>query len=105
MTKIPLNKADLIEHIAEQADISKAAAAKALQAVLEGVTAAMCSGKSVSLLGFGTFTPKTRAARVGRNPKTGEPIQIAAANVVIFKTGKALKDAVNSETIPEQSGA
>lgn len=99
MSKIPVNKTDIIELIAEQAEISKASANRALNALLEGVTAALRDGKSVSLLGFGTFSVKTRAARVGRNPKTGEPINIDAAVVPVFKAGKALKDAVNSGTV------
>lgn len=99
MSKIPVNKTDLIELIAEQAEISKAAATKALNALLDGVTNALRSGKTVSVLGFGNFSVKARAARVGRNPKTGEPINIEAANVPVFKAGKALKDAVNSGSV------
>lgn len=96
---IPVNKTDIIELLSEQAEISKASAGRALNAFLEGITAALRDGKSVSLLGFGTFSVKTRAARVGRNPKTGEPINIDAANVPVFKAGKALKDAVNSASV------
>lgn len=99
MSKIPVNKTDIIEHVAEQAEISKASAARALSSLLDGISAALRSGKSVSLLGFGTFSVKARAARVGRNPKTGEAININAAIVPIFKAGKALKDAVNSGTV------
>jgi DNA-binding protein HU-beta len=99
VSKIPVNKTDIIELVAEQADISKAAATKAFNSVLDSITAALRSGKGVSLLGFGTFAVKARAARVGRNPKTGAPINIAAANVPVFKAGKALKDAVNSGTV------
>ncbi len=94
-----VNKAELIDHIAEHADISKAAAGRALNGLLDAVMAALCGGKSVSLLGFGTFSVKPRAARTGRNPKTGEPIQIAASNVALFKAGKVLKDAVNSGSV------
>ena len=99
MSKIPVNKAEIIDSIAAQADISKVAAGKALQALLESVTSALRGGKSVSLLGFGTFSVKARAARTGRNPKTGAPIQIEAANVPLFKAGKSLKDAVNSGSV------
>ncbi len=99
MSKTPVNKTDIIELVAEQAEISKTAATKAFNSVLDSITAALQSGKGVSLLGFGTFSVKARAARVGRNPKTGEPINIEAANVPVFKAGKALKDAVNSGTV------
>lgn len=99
MSKIPVNKAEIIDAIAEQAEISKTAANKALNTFLDSITSALQSGKSVSLLGFGTFSVKARAARVGRNPKTGAPINIDAANVPLFKAGKALKDAVNSGTV------
>lgn len=99
MSKIPVNKTDIIEHIAEHAEISKTAAARALNSILESVTTALRSGRSVSLLGFGTFAVKARAARVGRNPKTGEPLNIGAATVPVFKAGKALKDAVNSGSV------
>jgi len=95
----PVNKTELIDYIAESADISKVAATKALNAVTEGITESLQSGKSLSLLGFGTFSVKARAARVGRNPKTGEPIQIAAAIVPAFKAGKGLKEAVNSGSV------
>ena len=90
-----MNKSELIEAIAAQADISKADAGRALDATLEAVTGALKNGDSVSLVGFGTFSVKERAAREGRNPQTGQTIQIAAAKVPGFKAGKALKDAVN----------
>jgi len=90
-----VNKSELIDLIAEQADISKAKAGAALDAVVSGVTSALKEGDSVSLVGFGTFSVKARAARTGRNPQTGAAIQIAASNVPGFKAGKALKDAVN----------
>lgn len=99
MSKIPLNKADLVEMLAENADLSKVAAGKVLNSLVDIITLSLRSGKTVSLLGFGTFSVKPRAARVGRNPKTGEPIQIQAANVPAFKAGKALKDAVNSGSV------
>jgi DNA-binding protein HU-beta len=90
-----VNKAELIDAIADSADLSKAAASRALDAVLNSVTDALKEGDQVSLVGFGTFAVKERAARTGRNPQTGEPMEIAAAKVPGFKPGKALKDAVN----------
>lgn len=90
-----MNKSELIDLIAESADISKAKAGAALDAVVSGITGALKSGDSVSLVGFGTFSVKARAARTGRNPQTGATIQIKASNVPGFKAGKALKDAVN----------
>ncbi|MFO7909545.1 DNA-binding protein HU-beta [Vreelandella aquamarina] len=90
-----MNKSELIEAIAASADISKAAATRALDAMVESVTESLKQGESVSLVGFGTFTIKERAARTGRNPQTGQPIEISAAKVPSFKAGKALKDAVN----------
>jgi DNA-binding protein HU-beta len=90
-----VNKADLVDAIAENADLSKAAASRALDAVLNQITSALQTGDQVALVGFGTFAVKERSARTGRNPRTGEPINIAAAKVPGFKPGKALKDAVN----------
>ncbi|GAA5121081.1 MAG: HU family DNA-binding protein [Alcanivorax sp.] len=90
-----MNKSELIDAIAAAADISKADAGRALDATLDAVTGALKKGDSVSLVGFGTFSVKERAAREGRNPQTGETIKIAAAKVPGFKAGKALKDAVN----------
>jgi|TARA_R100001369_G_scaffold92509_1_gene138008 DNA-binding protein HU-beta len=90
-----VNKSELIEAIAASADIPKAAATRALDAMVESVTDSLKKGESVSLVGFGTFAIKERAARTGRNPQTGQPIQISAAKVPSFKAGKALKDAVN----------
>ncbi len=90
-----MNKSELIDAIAESADISKAAAGRALDAVISSVTGALKDGEQVVLVGFGTFSVKERAARTGRNPQTGEPIEIAAARIPGFKAGKALKDAVN----------
>ena len=90
-----MNKTELIEAIAASADISKAAAGRALDAVVDGVTDSLKKGDQVVLVGFGTFSVKDRAARTGRNPQTGAEIQIAAARVPSFKAGKALKDAVN----------
>ncbi len=90
-----MNKSELIEAMAESADISKAAAGRALDGMVEAITGAMKAGDSVSLVGFGTFSVKERAARTGRNPRTGEEIKIAASKIPGFKAGKALKDAVN----------
>ena len=90
-----MNKSELIDAIAASADISKADAGRALDATLEAVTGALKKGDSVSLVGFGTFAVKERAAREGRNPQTGQTIQIKAAKVPGFKAGKELKDAVN----------
>jgi DNA-binding protein HU-beta len=90
-----VNKSELIEHIAKQADISKAAAGRALEAVVSGVRASLKKGNSVTLVGFGTFAVGRRAARTGRNPRTGASIKIKAAKVPKFRPGKALKDSVN----------
>ncbi|MCL7939221.1 MULTISPECIES: HU family DNA-binding protein [Halomonas] len=90
-----MNKSELIEAIAASADIPKAAASRALDAMVETVTDSLKKGDSVSLVGFGTFQVKERAARTGRNPQTGQPIEISAAKVPSFKAGKALKDSVN----------
>lgn len=90
-----MNKSELIDAIADSADLSKASAGRALEATLEAVTGALKGGDSVALVGFGTFQVKERAARTGRNPQTGEPMDIAAAKVPSFKAGKALKDALN----------
>ena len=90
-----MNKGELIEAVADSAGLSRAEAGKAVDAVFDSITGALASSESVSLLGFGTFSVKARAARTGRNPRTGEPIEIAASNVPGFKAGKALKDAVN----------
>jgi DNA-binding protein HU-beta len=90
-----VNKSELIEAIAASADIPKATAGRALDAVIESVTKTLAAGDSVTLVGFGTFAVKERAARTGRNPQTGKAINIAAAKIPGFKAGKALKDAVN----------
>ncbi|MEP0202555.1 MAG: HU family DNA-binding protein [Halioglobus sp.] len=91
-----MNKTELIDAIAASADLSKADAGRALDAVVDAVTDTLKKGDQVSLVGFGTFAVKHRAAREGRNPQTGATIQIKASNVPGFKAGKALKDAVNS---------
>jgi DNA-binding protein HU-beta len=90
-----VNKSDLIEHIAQQADISKAGASRALEAAIDAITEALKNGDSVSLVGFGTFVATEREARTGRNPRTGVAIKIAKAKVPKFRPGKALKDALN----------
>lgn len=90
-----MNKSELIEAIAASADLPKAAAGRALDAMVDSITDALKAEDQVVLVGFGTFTVKDRAARTGRNPQTGAPIEIKAAKVPGFKAGKALKDAVN----------
>ena len=90
-----MNKTDLIEHVANQADISKAAAGRAVEAVIDGVTRTLKKSGTVTLVGFGTFKTSKRAARAGRNPKTGDAIQIKASRAARFTPGKALKDALN----------
>jgi DNA-binding protein HU-beta len=90
-----MNKGELIEAVAGAADLSRADATRAVDGILEAVTRTLAGGGSVSLVGFGTFSVKARAARMGRNPRTGEAIQIKASNVPGFKAGKALKEAVN----------
>ena len=89
-----MNKSELIEKMADAADISKAAAARALDAMTDEIAIALKDGGTVSLIGFGTFSIKERAARTGRNPQTGDPIEIKASKTPSFKAGKALKDAV-----------
>jgi len=90
-----MNKAELIDAVADAADISKAAAARSVDTVLEVITESLKSGNAVTLVGFGTFSSRRREARTGRNPRTGEPIQIKASNLAVFKAGKALKEALN----------
>ncbi len=90
-----MNKTELIEAIAKDADLSKAAAAKALNAVTDTIANALKQDDSVTLIGFGTFKVSKRAARTGRNPQTGKEIKIAARNAPGFSAGKALKDALN----------
>ncbi|AKZ63320.1 transcriptional regulator HU subunit alpha [Herbaspirillum hiltneri N3] len=90
-----MNKTELIDHIAKQADISKAASARALDAVIGAVKSTLKKNGSVTLVGFGTFSVGKRAARTGRNPRTGAAIKIKAAKVPKFKPGKGLKDALN----------
>jgi DNA-binding protein HU-beta len=90
-----VNKTDLIEHIAADADISKAAATRALESALENITSALKKGDAVSLVGFGTFEVSQREERSGRNPATGAAITIKASKAPKFRAGKALKDALN----------
>jgi DNA-binding protein HU-beta len=90
-----MNKAELVDSVASAANLSKADAGRAVDAVLGSITSSLQGGQQVSIVGFGTFNVKHRAARAGRNPRTGETIQIKASNVPGFKAGKALKEAVN----------
>ena len=90
-----MNKSELIAAIAESSNLTKADAGRALDAITSTVTHSLSNGEAVTLIGFGTFEVRDRAARTGRNPQTGEPIEIAAAKIPSFKAGKALKDAVN----------
>lgn len=89
-----MNKSELIEAMADAADISKAAATRALDALTDSIAVTLKEGGTVSLIGFGTFSVKERAARTGRNPQTGATIEIKASKTPSFKSGKALKDAV-----------
>jgi DNA-binding protein HU-beta len=90
-----MNKAELIDAIAESVDLSKASASRALDSVIDNITNSLKRGDTVTLVGFGTFSVRNRAARTGRNPRTGETINIKASKVPGFKAGKALKDAIN----------
>ncbi|CAP52742.1 histone-like protein [Xanthomonas campestris pv. campestris] len=90
-----MNKTELIDGVAAAADISKAEAGRAVDAVVSEITKALKKGDAVTLVGFGTFQVRERAERTGRNPKTGDSIKIAASKNPAFKAGKALKDAVN----------
>jgi DNA-binding protein HU-beta len=90
-----MNKADLVDAVAGRAGLSKAEAQRALDCTFEAIAKALNKGDRVAVAGFGTFSVRKRAARVGRNPKTGAQIRIAAARMAAFKAGKALKDSVN----------
>jgi DNA-binding protein HU-beta len=90
-----VNKQELVEAVAESAELSKAAASRAVDGMISAISDALSNGDQVSLVGFGTFLVRERAARTGRNPRTGEPIDIKAMKNPSFKAGKALKDAVN----------
>ena len=89
-----MNKAELIEAIAEKTELTKKDSEKALAAVLDTISATLKAGDKVALIGFGTFGVKERPARTGRNPQTGKQMKIAAARVPVFKAGKALKESV-----------
>ncbi|MFP3387665.1 HU family DNA-binding protein [Brevibacillus sp. SIMBA_040] len=89
-----MNKTDLVAKVAEQAELTKKDATSAVDAVLDAIAETLKAGDKVSLIGFGNFEVRERAARKGRNPQTGEDIEIAASKVPAFKPGKELKDAV-----------
>ena len=91
-----MNKADLVEHVADELDTTKAAAARAIDAVFDGITRAVKRGEDVRLIGFGTFSVRKRAAARGRNPKTGDAIPIPASWTVRFRAGAMLKAVVNT---------
>ena len=90
-----MNKGDLIDAVAAEADMAKTDATDAVNAVFDSIKSTLGSGGTVSIAGFGSFVVRDRKARTGRNPKTGEPLQIPASKAAAFKAGKALKDAVN----------
>ncbi len=90
-----MNKNDLIDAVAERTGLAKSDAARAVEAVLGAITETLKKGDAVTLSGFGSFATKVRAARTGRNPRTGEPVAIPASRAPAFKAGKALKDALN----------
>ena len=90
-----MNKSELIDAVASSADLPKAAAARAVDSMIDVISATLRQGDQATIVGFGTFLVRKREARSGRNPRTGETIEIAASNVPSFKAGKALKDAVN----------
>jgi len=90
-----VNKGDLVDALADHMDITKTSATDAVNTVFDTIKKALAAGHSVNVAGFGSFNVKQRKARIGRNPKTGDPIQIAASKAATFKAGKALKDAVN----------
>ena len=89
-----MNKSDLVDHVARTSKLSKADSERAINAMFDGITQAMRKGKDARFVGFGTFALTKRNARTGRNPRTGEPIKIAAARVAKFRSGKALRDAL-----------
>lgn len=97
-----MNKGNLINKIAENADLNKAQATEALNATLEAISNSLIDGEKVTLVGFGTFLPEYRKARIGRNPKTKEEIPIPEKIVVKFKPGKDLAEAVDTEELVEQ---
>lgn len=92
-----MNKGDLVAAVAERTDLSKGQAGEAVEAAIQAITEALKDGEEVKLVGFGTFTVSDRAAGTARNPRTGEPIKVAASKAPKFKAGQSLKDAVNSK--------
>lgn len=100
-----MNKTDLVNHVATSVDMTKVAALRAVDAVLDGIMQVLATGESVVIPGFGTFAVTKRAARAGRNPQTGEVLHIAEATLVKFRPGKALKDAVNDVAVGEAETA
>lgn len=96
-----MNKSELIEHIAKQADISKAAASRSLEAVIGAVKTTLKKGGNVTITGFGTFTAPKRAARTGRNPRTGNSVSVESKHVPFFKAGKELRSRLNNGHDPE----
>jgi len=90
-----MNKAEIVDAVAECAGLSKAEAGRAVEAMTDVIARVLKKGDSITIVGFGTFSVRQRAARSGRNPQTGEAIEIRASRLPIFKPGKALKDAVN----------
>jgi DNA-binding protein HU-beta len=94
-----MNKTELVQAVADAAELTKASAQRAVESVLDAITKALAEGDAVVIPGFGTFAVGQRAARTGRNPQTGATLEIAASTVVKFKAGKALKDAVNEEVV------
>lgn len=92
-----MNKSELVDAIAEKSELSKLQAGKALDAFLETVTDQLSQGIPIQVVGFGSFSIKNRAARIGRNPQTGQPIVVAAAKIPSFKSGKSLKDSCNNK--------
>ncbi len=100
-----MNKSELIDHVAGAASLDKKAAASAVDAVLDGIIASVKSGDRVSLLGFGAFSPTSRAARTGRNPRTGAPVKIAASKSVRFSPGSPFKAALNAKGTAKKASA
>jgi len=94
-----MNKTELVQAVADAAELTKASAQRAVESVLDAITKALAEGEAVVIPGFGTFGVGKRAARTGRNPQTGATLEIAASTVVKFKAGKGLKDAVNEEAV------
>ena len=97
-----MNKLELVEHVATEAELTKVSAAAALEAVLDGIAKSLKKGEEVRLVGFGTFSVRERAAGKGRNPATGKEIKIAASKNARFKAGSALKSSLNSKKAPKK---